>query len=439
MSNNLTTVGSGELATLNPDAIAGIIQSAPSVLTSNKELAQKAEDAGRDLLSRIPEIKTDDEDKQFNDYLVKVRTASERLAERRKPITQIFDAVKKEFTSLESRLDPKTVNGIYSEIQARRDAYAKIKIEIQRKAEAEARTKMEADKERVSIKAELTTLLNEHFHNHRQIALRTLTETFNALTIENKAETANMIRLYQSTYQRAHFNSFAPRVVPLYLAEAEVLEIKEIAMSNKYGEFAEEFKTAVEELRSELIDKIPGRVAELEEIRKAEEERKAAEQKAKEAKDTASKAEAERQVKEAEARAKAMEAEATARQEAERIEAEKKAEEKRRSDATAVEATRAAETTATIFDSQVQQATIAQDQAQVRESLEIEILNSVGWLQIIQFYFEKEGAKKSPAELEKKTLGSMKKFCETWAHKHDERIQSQFLKYTDKVKAVASK
>ena len=63
------------------------------------------------------------------------------------------------------------------------------------------------------------------------------------------------------------------------------------------------------------------------------------------------------------------------------------------------------------------------------ESYEIEVTNSAAWLLIVNFYFTEEGLKETADKLEKKTLGSMKKFAESFYKKHGKKIESPYIIY----------
>ena len=66
-----------------------------------------------------------------------------------------------------------------------------------------------------------------------------------------------------------------------------------------------------------------------------------------------------------------------------------------------------------------------------RTGYEIKISGALGYMPIMNFWFEKEGKNCPFDALEKVNVGRMKKFCEVYAHKNDEKIESPYLKYEE--------
>jgi hypothetical protein len=77
------------------------------------------------------------------------------------------------------------------------------------------------------------------------------------------------------------------------------------------------------------------------------------------------------------------------------------------------------------------------EKSPIREGYEIEVLDQRGYNLLVEFYFEKKGKTESIDKLDKKSLGSIRKFCERWAKKNNEKIISPFLNYKPTLKVVA--
>jgi hypothetical protein len=113
--------------------IKQIAENTNSVLQMNIDSVTKAQEFGNQLISRIQsEGMNENLDQECNNYLVKLRKTLTLMQERRKPITQLFDQVKKHFTHLENDLDPHK-GEVYASIQKFRDDYARAKAEEARK------------------------------------------------------------------------------------------------------------------------------------------------------------------------------------------------------------------------------------------------------------------------------------------------------------------
>ena len=152
-----------------------------------------------------------------------------------------------------------------------------------------------------------------------------------------------------------------------------------------------------------MIDKLPSKKQELIEISRAgEEEKKRLEAEAQKRKDEEAK-------------------KIIADQEAARKEAEAKA-----------SVTASSEAATAIVTAQ---ATMTFDAPKVKESYKIEVTNNAAFLIIAQFWFEKEGKTLSQEKIERKTFAQMKSFCEDYATKNDEKINSPFINYVETIKA----
>jgi hypothetical protein len=99
----------------------------------------------------------------------------------------------------------------------------------------------------------------------------------------------------------------------------------------------------------------------------------------------------------------------------------------------------AAQTAEATFDASVNATPTIEHAAQVRTGYNIEAKTPHAYLLIFQFWFEKEGSKLPMEKFEKKTLGSMKTFCEKEAIKTGTKIESPFIVYHDDYTVTAKK
>lgn len=404
-----TNTNGAAVSTFNPEALANIIQSAPNAIAMNKSSHDKALAAGEIILAKIKSGMTDELDSECNDFLVKLRKTLAAMDERRKPITQIFDLVKKEFTSIENDIDPKNKTGIYFLIQQSRDEYATKRAEEKRRADAELSRKLAAEKEKINLAAEIDLQLRAWFRSYLDERLKILNMFYSEITLENHGLQKQNIDAFPTSYPFEHFERFKPNVVTYSMTRDELSNLVTNIKPGKYDEFKNEFAQSIIVLRDDIKDKIPGRIIELREIERATGEAK-----------------------------QRMELEAEQRRIAEEQRLKDEAEKKRRDDETKVEQRRVEKTTGVLFDLSPDASVTSENNAQVRESFEIEVFNPLGFLLIAQFYFEHEGKDEAVEKLEKKTLGSMKTFCEKYAMKHDVKIQSAFLNYKERFKTVAA-
>lgn len=380
-----------------------ISSTAPQILEENKLRVSKAIHAGQLLLQKAAAGMSDELDAEMNKYQVKAKKTYDLIVKNRKPITQLFDQIKKEFTKAEAELDPRRTESIYSKIQNIRNAFAQKKLEEQRRREEERVRKQAIEKEKAEVRTQIEIALENYFSDYLSKCVNHLYDIFNQSTLENIEKCEKQIKEFCDVYPHEHFDQFRVRVTTIYLTKDDKVALRLQVMENKYEDFKSRFAEKIKEVKADLISKIPARKAELEQIAKANAEEAAR-----------LKAEQEKRRKE----------------EAERLARERKeAEEKAKAEAEAKK--KAAEMQA-LFDAETAEKVS-------RSGYEIIVKHPAGYGLIFQFWFENEGKNLPIDKIERKSLKQMKSFCEKYAHKNDETIQSPYLEYKEIVKVSARK
>ena len=123
-------------------------------------------------------------------------------------------------------------------------------------------------------------------------------------------------------------------------------------------------------------------------------------------------------------------------EEAEKLKQE--AEENARKSAEELEIKKQGDITMTLFEQEAHIAT-AEPTPETRQGFVITVTHAVGYTQLFAFWFEREGKNLGLDKLEKTSLGQIKSWCEKHAHKTEEKINSQFIKYEVSFKAVNRK
>jgi len=384
-----------------------ITATVPQVLEQSKSRVEKAKSAGETLLGRIISTMDDKADEEANNYLVKARKTLDLIMKQRKPITQLLDAVKKEFTTLEADLDPKRADSIVARIQVVRNTYATQKLEEQRKREEEAQKQKAIEKERAETRAAIEISWGNWFNDHLAECVKEIHAIFNNATVSSIDSVKAQIVKYSEVYPVEHFEAFRVGVTTLYLTKDDKIALKVEVSDGKYNQFHAAFKAKISEVKADLVSKLPSKKAELEAIAEAEKNNAAEAARLKAEREKREKEENERQAKE--------KAEADARIKAD-AEARAKASEMQ-----------------TLFNTE------SSVQAKERTGYEMIIKHPAAFGLIFQFWFEHEDKDLAIDQLEKKTLGQMKAFCEKYAHKNSETIQSPYIEYKEQVKVQARK
>lgn len=447
-ANNITR----QIATLKSDT--------ENAVQANRKSYEACVNAGESLLFDIGVSGMNDAlDERAAEFIKKAKLTEKAMTEKRKRVTQVFDIVRKGFTMMENLISIKNTDSVVYKIQEKRNEYAAYKLEQQRKAEQE-RLRQERIKEaKIKLKTDTIDILNNLLTEHSSAAINSLNNTFSLLTLDNKDEVKKRITECSDVLDLGHL--FVNNK-PSYSSEIDENDVKDI-MNGAYKEVSASllasYKQTVATTRDELLMKFDSKIAELLEIKKAEEERKRKEEEARKAAEEERKKqeeiqrvkdEAERKVKEAElkaaeeerkrkeAEAAAAEAERKAKEEAIR-KADEAAKEEQQRKLAAEQEKRDAENAAQHATAQAQslfaQTSVGETGKQkIKVTKRLVVTDKNAWLDIIQQWWTIEGSKMSPDKLASR-LEFMRKACEKHANSEEEYIVSPYIKYEDEVTA----
>lgn len=461
-ANNITR----QIATLKSDT--------ENAVQANRKSYEACVNAGESLLFDIGVSGMNDAlDERAAEFIKKAKLTEKAMTEKRKGVTQVFDIVRKGFTMMENLISVKNTDSVVYKIQEKRNEYAAYKLEQQRKAEQE-RLRQERIKEaKIKLKTDTIDILNNLLTEHSSAAINSLNNTFSLLTLDNKDEVKKRITECSDVLDLGHL--FVNNK-PSYSSEIEENDAKDI-MNGAYKEISASllasYKQTVATTRDELLMKFDSKIAELLEIKKAEEERKRKEEEARKAAEEERKkqeeiqrvkdeeerkrkeaelkaAEAERKAKEAElkaaeeerkrkeAEAAAAEAERKAKEEAIR-KADEAAKEEQQRKLAAEQEKRDAENAAQHATAQAQslfaQTSVGETGKQkIKVTKRLVVTGKNAWLDIIQQWWTIEGSKMSPDKLASR-LEFMRKACEKHANSEEEYIVSPYIRYEDEVTA----
>jgi hypothetical protein len=438
-----------------------VFKNAGEILRNNKSRSEKAVEVGRKILAAIQaDGMTPDLDQRAMNYLANVGKAGKEMKESRAEVTQIMDEIKKMYTALENDIDCKKVGTVPSLIQTERDAYARKCAEEERRKREEEEKKAHKAREAVDIKTNITIALNTYFQNHLLNVKQRTTGSFNNTTLETIGEFEEKLRRYQPEYKEDHYNLFQFHTSFIYHTPDEfVALISSVKTDDLYKQFDTLYKTEMGNLAQDLLDKIPSKKSELleqkriadeqaaeaERQRIAEEERQAAIAKANKAQREKLEKEAaiarQKEAERLEQLRKEQEAaaeEKRLREEAEALRMKQESEEAQKQAELEAEMKKQGDQTMIMFDQEAAMSEGAQA-PEARQGYDLIVSHQAGFVQIFQFWFEKEGKSLGLDKMEKTSLGQMKAFCEKYAHKNNEKIDSKFLKYEPSFKAVNRK
>jgi len=440
---------------LEVEKLQQIVATAPEILQSNITSKTKCIEAGQKLVELAKTGMTDFYDEQLSIFLTKAKKTVDSMNERRKPFTQIITAVSKQFTTLESELKP-----IMDEVQEMRNAYATVKMNLKIETDKAAQLFLEKEKEIIVIRQLCDVVMGKFFSDCITETKVSIAEFFNGLTLETIEEAGTVLSTTTTNFDSRYT---LPRAIIVdlsmkYTTTEEYDKIVADVLAVNYSPKKYEYTREIQSTLKEYSDKFPSKKAELLAIQKAELEEKArkeaqlkAEQEEKKRLELLSKANAEEKAKlEAEQRianaekARLAEIQRLADEEKQRLadivtkrledekkelEAQQLAREVKAQEDAAIAAS------ASTAGAMVDAAVMTSETPNVKEGYSIQLKSSAGYLLLVQFWFEKEGKTLAIDKFEKMTFDRVKRFCEAYAIKNDEFLESPLLSYEPVYKA----
>lgn len=375
-----------------------IIGTAPATLDANRMSVAKASEAADALIANADQSGMSDAlDMQMALYTDKCRKTIATMNERRKPFTQIVDALKKEFTSLEGELKTKV-----ELVQSFRDGYASAKMEQQRIAQLEAQRKLNAEREVIELKQQAETGLAEGYAEHLRDAKEILLDKFNGATLDNIGDVMAEIASYSEVLTPDVYRGFAPKLSVKYNDAQVVDTITKAAMNSSYGAHKSNYSSEISILKLDLEGKKTSKIKELELLAKSEGDALAA-----------------------------IEEDRNRRQREEKERLEQQAQQAKDKAAAAA----VVEASAATAKAEINAATIVGSTTQVKESYEIILKDISANILIAQFWMVNEGKTLSQEKIDRMTFERMRRFCETQAIRTGEMIDSPYVEYIPKYKA----
>lgn len=393
-----------ELAIIKQENIQTIVSAAPQSYQDNRLSREKCIEAGQAILNAIMQGgMTDELDQQAAQYIEKARKTVKKMNERRAPVTQLFDTIRKEFTAMENAIDPTKADTIPFQLQQERNKFA-----AKKRAEEEERRRREYERQqaeavRSKMKQDIEDDFKQQFLTLVNRDCNALSALDNAVTLDNYEASFKQVKDY-STELPADFlyNLHTLIRIPAGITVDEIRNAESEVKEHLGKQFKERYEFEVDSTKQYIIDRLPSKKANLERMAQASAEETA--------------------------RIKA-EMEARQRKEAEQQEAErrrKEEEEKQKA-----EMARQQSEMESLFG---QQAVVSYGyQPKVKVAQKINLLNPEGIMPILSMWWSKEGCHLSVEELTKMFKKQIT-FCEKLA-KEGTYISDESVEYVEDVKA----
>jgi hypothetical protein len=263
-----------------------VFKTAPEILKANQERTSKALIVGNNILDQWKsawDIQDQEErvkalaaaDERSNKFLANCSTALGQEKEARAAITQLMDEFRKMFTAAENDLDKSKPNTVPCKVQTWRDTYVKECAEIEKHKRQEAEKVAAKSKARIDYKSALTLAISNRLNKHLAEKKMRLNASFNAIPLELFEEKSNALKNLNCFFGENNIDILLQdidysdsRFDPAELNDLKTEVLKEYNFSGFYKSYSDE----ITEVKQLLIDRLPSKKAELEEIKRQAEE-----------------------------------------------------------------------------------------------------------------------------------------------------------------------
>lgn len=304
-----TDTNSQAITLFEPQNALTLSQLAPESYDANSISHARCLEAGNALLARAEkEGMTDALDIDIARFIDKAKVTLRKMNDRRTPVTQLFDRIRRAYTALENDIDPAKADSVTGRLQGIRNGYAaqkreleqqRLRAEAARQARENAKARYRADVEEDYIR-QFTALVNK--------SLGELAEMDRIVSLDNYDIILESVKNYicdlpDTWPQRVESGAYRPAE----LTADEAAAIQAGVIAGLVNRFKEQFTFEVQSTRDDILDRLPSKRKELLRISQASAE-EAAHIKA----DMQAKEQAEAARKETERREQQKQAEATA-------------------------------------------------------------------------------------------------------------------------------
>lgn len=285
-----------------PHNVRTLAELAPQSYRDNLLSHTRCLEAGNQLLARVKqEGMTDALDMEIAKYIDKAKITVRKMNGKRSPVTQLFDQIRKVYTSMENDVDPSKAGSVPGQLQAFRNAFAKKKHEEEERRRREETARQSKENAKVRYRAEVAEDYNRQFNALINKSVNDLNDLDRQLAVDNYKTVSEALKEYSCELPE----SWAETIIssaqrPVELSPEECRAIQAGVMSGMLERFREQYRFEVQSTRDDILDRLPSKRRELERMAKASAEEAArikAEMEAKERAEAARK-EAERRERE---------------------------------------------------------------------------------------------------------------------------------------------
>lgn len=244
---------------------------APQTYRDNRLSHTRCLEAGSFLLLKVKnEGMSDALDIEIAKFIEKAKITVKKMNGKRAPVTQLFDQIRKVYTSMENDVDPSKSASIPGQLQAYRNAYAKKKHEEEEQRRREEAARLAKENAMVRYRAEVEEDYNRQFNALVNKSINDLTYLGRQLAVDNYKIVSEALKKYSCELPA----SWAETVIsnaqrPVELSPEECRAIQAGVIADMLERFREQYRFEVQSTRDDMLDRLPSKLKELERMAKA--------------------------------------------------------------------------------------------------------------------------------------------------------------------------
>lgn len=393
------------LTIFEPRNVQTLAELAPQSYRDNQLSHTRCLEVGSVLLLKIrKEGMSDALDMEIAKFIEKAKITVKKMNGKRTPVTQLFDQIRKVYTSMENDVDPAKAESIPNQLQAYRNAYAKKKHEEEERRRREEAMRQAKENAKKRYRSEVEDDYVKQFNALVNKSINELTDMDKLLTLDNYEIIYDGVKEYICELPETWCQTVISGAYrPAELTPEECRAIQANVMAGLVNRFKEQFPFEVQSTRDDILDRMPSKKKELERIAKASAEEAA-------------------KIK---AQMEAKEREEAARKEAERREREKQ-------ETAAAQLAAEKQEMDGLFGAPVAAPVVYQPKTQVKKKVVIE--TAEGIMKVVAFWWSQVGCTLTMEELSKEFKKQIT-YANTAANSKDAPMFISDVRYVDDVKA----
>lgn len=259
------------LTIFEPHNVQTLAELAPKSYRENQLSHTRCLEVGNQLLARLKqEGMSDALDMEIAKFIERAKITVKKMNGKRTPVTQLFDQIRKVYTTMENDVDPSKANSIPNQLQAHRNAFAKKKHEEEERRRREEAARQAKENANVRYRAEVEDDYVKQFNALVNKSINELTDMDKMLTLDNYEIIYDGIKEYVCELPETWCQTVISGAYrPSELTSEECRAIQANVMAGLVNRFKEQFPFEVQSSRDDILDRLPSKKKELERIAKS--------------------------------------------------------------------------------------------------------------------------------------------------------------------------